>query len=360
MRPIAVRVVPHRERRLLGWIVGLAGGIGTYLTTMEPFEIHGPYLRYELIGLSLMAWNGGMLLAMRPAPFTTRAVVSEARVSIGAWSAARDGRADVSVARGARGFAVAASGDRGAILLEVETEADARALLGALRVPWPGKGTVELPVARARLRLLERSVAAVAALGGLAYLFFVGILENGNVKPIGLVGLLGFLPTLLYFLHPLLLARARIGEHATLPRVAFARSAVDRHIELHALRRIERDEAPPPPEAPPRVRVLVRGDETTEAWLSRIDGLGAGGEGYRGDAATREELYATLEDERTDDLARLGAARVLARRHGEPRPSIEARVPPDLAPRVRAVVAEDPSEAAADLDALGPTFRAGS
>ena len=103
--------------------------------------------------------------------------------------------------------------------------------------------------------------------------------------------------------------------------------------------------------------VLEPAGEAPRAWLERIDALGRGEGGYRGDAPAAEELVSILEDETASASARLASARLLALRHGRAEDELRARIGDDvLARRIRVVVEPDPSAAAEELESAPPLF----
>ena len=370
-RSVSVRVVPIAEQRLLGWIVGVAGGLGVIMTTMEPFGIHTHAdARYTLIGLALAVWNVGMLMAWRPAPFsaTARADTGLLLVEPKRVGASRalvvDENTQVTVAKATRGYVVGLLGTdpRGGtmkepLFVEVETESDARALLSMVGVPWPGRGSIGVVHRREILCVVQRTAAVLGAIGGLLYFFLVGVMQLHDYKPIGILGLAGLLSSALYVFDALLRRKVTIGDEAS--GLGHAFGALGRHFALHAMARLDAKEPAraSTTDAEPRVRIFLRGDETTHDWLTRLDAMGAAGAGYRGDVASREELLAIVDDASLDPLARTGAARVLVKKYGLNPSEVSARVDASLATRVRIAVEGEATEAADAMDAMGPDLK---
>jgi hypothetical protein len=352
----AVRVVEMRERRGAAWLVGAAGGLTLLLVTSHAIAPHAwlGVSKYWSAGASLVVWCLGLLLARRPAPYVLHGNdLDELRELLG-WAA----KPSVAVARGALGYSVAvANGTERVCFLEVEREAEARALLARLGVEWPGTGEVTMLLGPERMRRVRQVLAFWGTISGLLYTVVVAGLDEASYK--GLFGvsalLTGMLASVLFVVDPLFRRVLRVGTD-TLE----GRSRIAEHFRAHAWHPVDRGAMAPDVDV--RVRLLDRSvetNETTEAWLTRLDALGASGQGYRGDAYGTEELRRIAEDPAAPTGARLGALRLLARRPSGIPEDLRVRVAADLGPRVRVVLDDAAAgEIAEELEALGPAFRA--
>ncbi|MDF2696623.1 MAG: hypothetical protein K0S65_5006, partial [Labilithrix sp.] len=149
----------------------------------------------------------------------------------------------------------------------------------------------------------------------------------------------------------------RIGQERSLD----GHNVVEDHLRLHQTAAASADSAEAL-EAPagPHVRILDQGNETTRAWLERVDTVGSYRDAYRSDAPNAEELRRIAESETAPAQARLGALRLLGHRHGGVPEGLRDRVANDLGRRVRIVIERDASleQVADELESLGPAFRA--
>lgn len=252
-----------------------------------------------------------------------------------------------------------------------------RAILRVLGIAWPGSGTVEVVTRSETVRRAQRVVGGLGlvmmVLGAIAQI--VAPYTPGGAHPdytriTGPAAVLAIAISLLVFLFdPLLRRRYALGA-ARAETPPGSGSRVDEHVRAHLLHRVaerDRDDAEPAPaSARGGARVLDKGsEETTHAWLSRIDALSRE-DGYRGGGLTREELWRLLEDPALPERARLGAARLLSRRADGDAAEVRARIvdalearPAGARSRLRVVLEEESAEAAAvELDELGPTFHA--
>jgi hypothetical protein len=136
--------------------------------------------------------------------------------------------------------------------------------------------------------------------------------------------------------------------------VAPGRGEWDAHVAIH----IEPHASSIESEATTATAALVRGDESVEAWLARVDGLPALESAYRAGALDKQSLWETLRDGEARPDARMAAARLLRRRFHEA-PDALVRVADDVELRDRIeAAADDEDEAPRRLERLGPLFRA--
>ena len=358
-KPVRARVVRADERRSLAWAVALGGGLG--VAYMLAF--HSPHsfaLARHVCATLMLLWLAGPWLLFRQRERVLDGLACPEGLELAGVDFVPRGTA-VSVARAARGYSLAVAAPRGLVFLEVEHLADARRLVRALGAPWPGQGVLERRVPRLDLRFASGSASGVGIASALGYLLTLD--TPGHEKGLLAIALfMAILASLGFVLDPRMRRRVRWSAEADgvegAEGVTFGRSPVEQHTALHVASRLgavaDEDE---PPRA--RVRVLSRGEETTREWLTRLDAIATRSDGaYREGAPDRDELELLLADESGPADARLAAARVLARRHGEDASRLRARFEPDLAARLDAVLHDDPSSAAEELDARGPDFAA--
>ncbi len=344
-----------KENTLRGWAVGAFGGLGLLACVYSSSEI-----RYLFVGLTLALWGGGGMLAWRPRAQIVLPTLTDAGVQVGTivvpWGAA------AQIAKGRRGASVAFGwGDGEGAFFEVAGMEDARALV-AMAGADEGRA-VALRLRFDKLRGLTAVLGGVAAMCGLGYAVAVGILgDSGSKGTFGLPGLVfAIAATFLYLIAQLARQTVVVGAPASADGVA---GAIGRHLDLHAKDAGHRATRGPAhgddanDGTPPRVRIMLRENEPTRAWLARIDGAADGGEGYRGLAPSREDLDAVLSDVVARPDLRLAAARVLVRRHGAGRDQVLAKLDSQLSTYGRLVVDDDLDRAADDMDRLGPIFMA--
>jgi len=360
-RAIPVRVVRVHEKR--GW--GFAATLGgLFLTLLHPNVGSSEADAWVLQG-ALALWCLGTILTFIPRsrPVMFRSVAGEIRLGDEVLPSPI---VDASVARGEHGYSILIAKGGEPMFLEVESESDARRVLAALDVPWPGVASIAVVTRDPTLRRLHRIIAGVGIFA-LAFGALVSLVhrQTGNdlshiLGPLAVVATL--ISTVFLAVDPKLRRRFVLGDNSRARKgVADGKSTIDQHIRAHLHHRIApsaKDDAPPSSVAG-HTRTLDRTEETTRAWLARIDALGSDVGGYRGAAPTAEELWQIAEDRAAPERARLAAIRLLGRRHGA-KDEVRTRIADDeLAKRVRVVVEEDDaSRAAEELDALGPIFRA--
>ena len=354
------RVVPLRDERRLAWVVGLLGGLdalyvlGSHRVYDLPELFGSPYWTVAFV---LAGWLVAPLLAFRPRPRVHELRVVGGELRVGREALALHGLA-ARIAKVRRGVSVAiASGARG-VFLEMEREDDALRLLRELGIvpehAHSERPTMPLPVAALGL---ARRLSALAGLAAAAlYGVFVGTFDQGYLKPyFALPALvLGALACLLFFVEPYVRRYRRVGDPSR-DRAGSARA--EAHFRVHAAD-VTRPDGPTTVDAeatPPRLAALARGNEPAAAWLRRIDALGERGEAYRGAAYTADELAAVAADDGADPSARVGAARLLRRRHGRSETEVVAMTGAALEPRVRVAVLS-PERAAGELEQAEPIF----
>ena len=340
-----VRVVRVADRMWVGWVVALAGGLAFYLTAGFQWEILNRYLQ---VGIALSLWNLGPLLAGRPAPRLTSLAGAAALVP-------NDVERHVAIARAERGYSVAVSWPDGALFFEVDSETEARALVRRIE---PVSGRVQI---RVRPNILRFAIAVVSVIGlvaSIAYAIVVGVIDDDPFYRtlLGLPSIIAaLLGSLLFVISQFMRHAVEVGSDATIGGAASAHLKAHERAQIDGRLRVDASISAESEIAEPRFRVLVRGAETAAEWLSRVDALGAAGEGYRGDAPTREELRAVVADANASFDMRLAAARVLVRRHEGDPAELASHVEDELVPYMFDVVRED---AAAKLESRGPLFRA--
>lgn len=357
-KPVRARVLRADERRSLAWAVALGGGLGVaYMLAFQ--SPHSFALARHVCATLMLLWLAGPWLLFRARERVVDAVARPDGLEVAGVGLTPRGTA-VSVARATRGYSLALAARDGLVFLEVEHLAEARRLLRALGAPWPGQGVLERRVPRLDLRFASGSASGVGIASALGYLLTLDTPGHEN----GLLAIalfMAILASLGFVLDPRMRRRVRWSAEADVVEgaegVTFGKSPVERHTALHVASRLGATEEEASPAA--RVRVLSRGEETTREWLARVDAIATRSDGaYREGTPGRDELELLLDDESGPADARLAAARVLARRHGEDASRLRARFEPDLAARLDAVLREDPTSAAEELDARGPDFAA--
>ncbi|HVH43475.1 MAG TPA: hypothetical protein VM925_14070 [Labilithrix sp.] len=359
---VLVRVVDVGERRALGWAVALSAGLGTAAILLHLWAPHVALgiSQFWSFGIASAIWAGGTLLQWRRRPWVTTATVSGDALYLGRRRIPLRHITGVKVARGQRGFSVAV-GDRwrGGQFVEVEREAEARRLVEQLGIDWPGTNVCTFAMRSDRLRSAQQLTGVIGVVSALSYAIAIGGLGAPDLKSLFGFPALGaaLLASVFFVLQPLLRSSVRIGGHRPLD----GRGDVMDHLGLHQVAAVSsapfgaRETA-----VDPRIRILDRGQESTSAWLERVDSVVGAGAAYRSDALSVEELRQVADSGTAPVQARLGALRLLARRHGGVPKELRERVTGDLGARVRVVIEPNArlEEAADELEALGPAFRA--
>ena len=359
---ILVRVVDVGERRWLGWLVSVVAGLGTVAIMLHVWSPHDALGASQVwsFGFAAAFWAAGTLLQWRPRPWVTSATVRGNTLHLGRRKIRFGHMLGVKVARGAHGFSVAiGERRRGGQFLEVEREVEARRLFEQLGVTWPGTPVCTFAIRGDLSRSIQELVGSFGVVSALSYAIAIGGLDAAALHAIiGLPALVaGIVASILFLGQPFMRSVVRLGEQ----RPVEGHNAVKDHLRLHqtSARSAEPSEAIDATTGA-HVRLLDQGRETTRDWLERVDTVAGSTDAYRSDAPTAEELRQIVESDAAPAQARLGALRLLARRHGGAPDDLRDRVANDLGPRVRIVLAPDasPDEAAAELEALGPAFRA--
>ncbi len=359
---VIVRVVDVGERRWLGWLVAVSAGLGTVAIVEHLWSPHDALgiSKVWLFGIAAALWAGGTLLQWRPRPWVTSATVRGNALHLGRRTIPFGLMIGVKVARGGRGFSVAiGERRRGGQFLEVERELEARRLVEQLGITWPGTPACTFAMRGELSRSIQQLVGTIGIASALSYAVAIGGLDAPDLNAFfGLPALVaGLVASVLFLAQSFTRSVVRLGEQ----RPIEGHDAVTEHLRLHQTAASDVD--PPPAReasACPHVHILDQGMETTRAWLERVDAVAKSTDAYRSDAPTAEELRQIVESEAAPTQARLGALRLLARRHGAAPDDLCDRAANDLGRRVRIVLAPDATldEAADELDALGPAFRA--
>jgi hypothetical protein len=359
---VVVRVVDVCERRLLGWLVAVSAGLGTAAILLHVWSPHETFgiSKVWSFGIAAALWAGGTLLQWRPRPRVTIATVRGNALHLGRQTIPLVHTTGVKVARARRGFSVAIGERwRGGQFLEIEREIEARRLVEQLGVTWPGTAACTFTMRGDLLRSTQQLVGVIGIVSALSYAIAIGELDAADLNAsFGLPALIaGILASILFVAQFFMRSVVRLGEQRPLD----GRNVVKDHLRLHQVAAVDAD-APAAIDAAsdPHVRFLDQGEETTRAWLERVDTVVESRDAYRTDAPTPEELRQIVDNEAAPAQARLGALRLLARRHGGVPEDLRNRVASDLGRRVRVVIEPDASldEAADELEALGPAFRA--
>ena len=359
---VIVRVIDVGERRWLGWLVSVSAGLGTTAIVQHLWSPHAALgiSKVWAFGIAAALWAGGTLLQWRRRPWVTSATVRGNTLHLGRRRKIPFGlMIGVKVARARRGFSVAIGERRGGQFLEVERELEARRLVEELGVTWPGTPACTFALRGDLSRSIQQLVGTIGIVSALSYAVAIGALDAPDLNAFfGLPAIVaGLVASILFLAQPFTRSVVRLGEQRPLE----GHDALKEHLRLHQAAAANADPpAAPESSAGPHVHVLDQGNETTRAWLERIDTVAESRDAYRSDAPTAEELRQIVETETAPAQARLGALRLLTRRHGGAPDDLHHRLASDLGHRVRVVLAPNASldEAADELDALGPAFRA--
>lgn len=338
---MSLRVVEVHERRGSAWVVSLVGGLLTGAVLLRIVRPHDLFElnRYWAFGLANALWCVGLLLSRRRRPYVVHdgAKVLPSRIS------------GAVVARGRHGWSVAVARPSGeGFFLEADRQERASKLLAELGQPWPGR-QVTMSISRPSVVRTQRILSLVGLCCALIYGVGVGSAHAHGLRIIGLPALIaGIVASALFIVEPLTRRRVVAGKETI-----ESDGAVAAHLRLHVDAPATKDVEPTESRDPRRDVLDLAGDESVSAWLTRVDALGGGG-AYRGAAPfTIEELEHITTDVEAPPYARLGAARLLAKREDG---AARVRVG-DLGERVRIVMEPASVEAVAEeLEALGPVF----
>lgn len=322
-----------------------------------PARVLGPFAAFGLLGIvfddayhaglvPLTAEHGGYALVsalfvlaaaapwlVRPARSrVARLQVLEGLVRVGPHVIRAAETTSLRVVPAHRGFSVAVARGQRVLFLEVERARDAADIARAI-----GERDAALDLAAAS-RAMRNVRVALSVLTLFAALFYIATVigwatEGGKT----LAGLLGVAVA-----H----GAALVGALAT--RHDFVGTPWAQHVALHTLR--SGVTAQPSEDE----EWTARRDEPIGAWLARLDGVPSGSSAYR-DSASREALWGILANDHAAVDARVGAARVLYKRHGEERAEL-VRVADDVDVRLRVEAAMD-DDACEKIERLGPVFR---
>lgn len=275
----------------------------------------------------------------------------------------------IAIAR--RGRSVAVARGTSVVFLEVEHADEAQRIATALNVPMTPFGALDLrpPVRWARTLQLLVAIFALAC-GPLYFLATRGFDPVVGISGKAIFGIGGVAAA---WLSLVILATRRFAPGGAL---AVGQGIWDAHVALHrahaeraevdAVRSEEEKRANACEEAeasaraePIRVANLGRGRERAAAWLARLDALPSESHAYRGDALSKDVLWETLGDDGAPVDARMAAARLLRRRHGEEERALVRVVDDhDVRARVVAALEEQHEDAEEQLRRLGPLFHA--
>ncbi len=307
--------------------------------------------------LMLLAALGPWLVA-KARGRVTRVVVDGDRLVVDGRSLERAAIASVSMARAHRGVSLAVAWKRRRWFFELENEKDARAMASRLVPTQAPRETARRKVVGPIVRV---ALSAVQVAATLAYAW--AALFDGPVDK-SVAGVAAVVVAQLLAIETWLRRTDAPGRiHARRP------TRFDEHEALHRdpERRIDLatdtsgDRSHEEREVEARSVTAMRADESTAAWLGRLDGMRAifaQGGAYRSPVADRQVLWELLRSESHDVEAKIGAARLLRIAYGED-PRVLARVVTDPDERTRVEAAElEPEDAAARLEAFGPLFRA--
>lgn len=303
-------------------------------------------LHLRLVPLEPNAFGYGfvtaLLLAAAAAPWLVRAArarvvdakVEDGSVRLGRMRIHRRDVTGLRVVRAERGYAVAIARGRGITFLEIENGAHAAAIARAL-----GPAPPALDLARAS-KLLRGARVASSAIGvAVAFLYVLAVLGFGVEGAKSTAGIAG-----------VALAHVTAAIAAVSWRRDFLGTPWGEHVALHT--RLPHVEAREDAGARPWT---ARGDEPVEAWLARLDAVPVDASAYRG-SGEADVLRGLVADDAAPVDARIGAARVLHVRHGEPREMLKALVDDDDV-RVRIEAATEEVDACEKIERLGPVFR---
>lgn len=360
---IPARVLEKREEaRVAGALTLLAAGfLGLCLLDdlTHTRILGGPHLPiYVVVATAILAAGLAPFFAWGVRGRTVGVRVGEGTVDVGGETIRAADVTSLSVARGAHGRSIAIARGKRTIFVEVERAEQADRIARALGVERLPHGEMTLRPSSRALAFFQGLAALVGVVCGPMYLLSVTLLEGTLHDGKELYGLTGVAAAALS--AAILLARRLLPHQA----IALRRTPFDTHVAMHLAEAesLRGEHAPPDADHATRIAphaALVRGEEPVAAWLARLDGLPRDGHAYRGDATSRDVLWDTLGDGAAPVDARMAAARLLTRRHGEDeRAVVRVVADPDVRVRVEAALEEEEDEAERRLMRLGPLFRA--
>ncbi len=359
-------MVDRREQRAVALAVTLAVTLALGILLFDDLIAGGlvPPLgtRAAEVGVvgalfALAAVGPWLRVRAHPRRVRVRIDVPQERVRLGRRTLHARAVARVSVVPAARGFSVGILPHGGrALFVETEDLATATSLARAL---GGASAAAAMPDGAPDRRLRVAAVFTTALLGfaGAFDVATAAELASDGVRRLGALGML-LAPLAVLFASRALWKPSR-GASAT---------AFDEHLAMHAAAGTSPSASPPALPVSPSsdtaedagvAGLLGRRAEDAAAWIARLDAMPREAGAYRGDALGRDALLAVVSDESAATDARAGAARLLVMRHGEPTRAL-VRVVADREVRLRVVAAaaEDPEDAAEELQRLGPLYRA--
>lgn len=345
------------DARLAVVLTGLAAAALVLVVADDLWRLHwlpapGGIVYAAVAALMVLAGVGPWLARRRRRGHTVAVRCEDGVVRMGSVPIAAEDVRALSVARAARGRSVAIARRDEVVFVEVERAADAARIEEALGACSQPIGALGVRRRSRRLAVPQLVLSLVAIIFATAYVLVTALGYASPwafPDPKALFGVGGVIAAELSAL--LLFARALLPRHA----LGLSRTgAWEAHAALHS----EQERAPAADEGPAPLERLRRGDEAVGMWLARIDAMPTEPHAYRGDALTKDVLWAALGDPAAPVDARMGAARVLRRRHGEDERALVRVVDdPDVRVRVSAAI-EEQEEAELHIATLGPLFRA--
>ncbi|MDB4945643.1 MAG: hypothetical protein JWP97_5177 [Labilithrix sp.] len=311
---------------------------------------------YAFVALLIGIGGVGPWLSWRHQGEVEKVTLERGRVRVGGQVVDGASVTGLRVAQGKHGHSVAIRRGRDLMFVEVERAEDARQIVEALAVPSPAFGELRLAPVKHLLAVLQALVTSAAL--ACAPLYLLSALQTfqtpGLAHGKAIFGMGGVLAALLAM--ALLIARRVLPGHAQ----SVGTTSWDRHVALHLGE--DEDEAGEPAAAEASASYaprLARGGEQVGAWLARLDALPGAGDVYRGTPLEQEDLWSMLGDGAAPLDARMGAARLLRVRHGEPREALVRVVEdPEVRVRVAAALEDEREDVEEHLARLGPLFRA--
>ena len=358
---VRARVVSRREETRVALVVTTFAASALLLVLLDDLAklrfLPGPGdFVYAFVAAIIALAGIGPWLAWTRRGDLAEVSVSPGRVVAGDVVLTTDDVKGIAVARGARGRSVAIThGPRGRVtFLEVEHEEEVEEILRALGQKRAASATLPLPKHGRVLAIWQAMLTwACVVCAPLYWLSATGGFSSHGKATFGITGVCAAIAGALF----LALRQTLRGQ-----AVAIRRGAYDAHVALHedAPVRTEADKAKDEQAfAPKTTSALARGDEPVRAWLARLDALPNEGHAYRGDAMKKDMLWDTLSDDGAPLETRMGAARLLARRHGEEKKTlVRVAEDPDIRVRIEAALEEEEEVAEERIEKLGPLFRA--
>lgn len=363
---VRARVVSRREETRVALVVTTFAASVLLLVLLDDIVklrfLPGPGgFVYAFVAAIIALAGIGPWLAWTSRGDLAKVSISPGRVVAGDVVFTTDDVKGVAVAQGARGRSVAIThGPRGRVtFLEVEHEEEVEEILRALGQERAPSATIPLQKQGRLLAIWQAMLTwACVVCAPLYWLSAVGEGFSSHGKAtFGITGVCAAIASALF----LALRQVLRGQ-----AVAIRRGAYDAHVALHhdapvptAAEKARDAEKEGQPFAPKTTSALARGNEPVRAWLARLDALPNEGHAYRGDAMKKDMLWETLSDDGMPLETRMGAARLLARRHGEDQRSlVRVAEDPDVRVRIEAALEEEEEVAEERIERLGPLFRA--